>query len=242
MPSQLQPIRLWGHIGPNPPKVSIILEELGLPYEITPMETSEVKNPEYVAINPNGRVPAIHDPNTGITLWESGAILEYLIEVYDKKHQLSFAPGTLESYHAKQWLFFASTGQGPYYGQGVWFKKYHSEKVPSAVERYAKEVNRVTGVLNGHLAQQKQSHGASGDGPWLVGDKCSYADIAFIPWQMLIELALTKEEYNVDDFPYVKEWLGKMTERTAVKTAFVEKSLATVKQSVGDFPDVADSK
>lgn len=242
MPSQLQPIKLWGQSGPNPPKVSIILEELGIPYEVTPVVGSEVKRPEYIAINPNGRVPAIHDPNTCITLWESGAILEYLIEAYDKKHQLSFAPGTPESYHAKQWLYFSSTGQGPYYGQASWFKKFHSEKVPSAIERYAKEVNRVSGVLNGHLAQQKQDHGASSDGPWLVGDKYSYADIAFIPWQKLIELALTKDEYNVDDFPYVKEWLDKMTERTAVNTAFMEKAFITLKQLMGTYPDVGDSK
>lgn len=243
MSSQVQPIKVWGQYGPNPPKVAILLAELGLPYEITPVETSDVKKPEYVAINPNGRLPAIRDPNTGITLWESGAILEYLIEVYDKKHQLSFAPGSPESFHAKQWLYFSSSGQGPYYGQGIWFKKYHPENLPSAIERYIKELNRVSGVLNGHLAQQEREHGASNGGPWLVGEKYSYADIAFIPWQKLIEVVLTKDEYNVDDFPYMKAWLGKMTERKVVDRVFMEKVYVWLQQQVGTYPsDVGDSK
>lgn len=220
MSSQIEPIKIWGQAGPNPPKVGIILKELGLPYEVILIPFSDVKKPEYIAVNPNGRLPAIHDPNTGITLWESGAIMEYLIERYDTKHRLSFAPGTPESYHAKQWLYFQATGQGPYYGQLYWFKKYHSEQVPSAIERYTKEVNRVSGVLDGHLAQQKQKHdgSAGSDGPWLVGNKFSYADIAFIPWQSFLDVVLEKDEYNEDNFPHVKEWLNKMTSRETVKT------------------------
>ncbi|OCL09431.1 putative glutathione S-transferase Ure2-like protein [Glonium stellatum] len=218
MSSQIKPIKVWGQGGPNPPKVAIILGELGVPFEVIAIPFSDVKKPEYLAINPNGRLPAIQDPNTGITLWESGAIVEYLIEVYDKEHKLSFAPGTPESFLAKQWLFFQTTGQGPYYGQAVWFKKYHPEQLPSAVERYVKEINRVTGVLEGHLARQKQEHGASGDGPWLVGNKLSYADISFVPWQTIIAM-VGEDEYNVDNFPHVKEWLSKMNSHETVKTA-----------------------
>jgi glutathione S-transferase len=127
---------VWGKGGLNPLKVCIISEELGLPYEVIHIPLSDVRKPEYVAINPNGRLPAIHDPNTDITLWESGAILEYLIELYDTNNRLSFVPGTPESYHAKQWLYFQATGQGPYYGQAARFKKFHSKQVPSAIERY----------------------------------------------------------------------------------------------------------
>jgi len=127
MSAQIKPIKVWGQGGPNPPKVIFILEELDLPHEIIFVALSDVKKPEYVAINPNGRLPAIHDPNTNITLWESGAIMEYLIEHYDTQHRLSFARGTPEYYHAKQWLFFQTTGQGPYYGQAAWFIKYHPE-------------------------------------------------------------------------------------------------------------------
>lgn len=217
MSSQIEPIKVWGQGGPNPPKVAIILEELGLPYSAIPVPLSDVKKPEYLAINPNGRLPSIHDPNTGITLWESGAILEYLIERYDTNHRLSFEPGTPESYHAKQWLFFQTTGQGPYYGQAAWFKKFHSENVPSAIERYSKEVNRVSGVLDGYLAQQKEKYADGSDGPWLVGNKLSYADLAFIPYQRIIQMFLGKDEYNEDEFPHLKEWLAKMTERETVK-------------------------
>lgn len=217
MSSQLQPITLWGKGGPNPPKVLIMLEELGLPYDVNPIPLSDVKKPEYLAINPNGRVPAIHDPNTDITLWESGAILEYLVERYDTERRLSFAPGTPESYLAKQWLHFQASGQGPYYGQLFWFKRYHPEPVPSAIERYTKEINRVSGVLDGHLAQQKQKYGGDADGPWLVGNKCSYADIAFIVWQSVAGHALGKDEYDEDSFPHLKEWLGNMAKREKVK-------------------------
>ena len=220
MSSQLQPIKVWGKLGPNPPKVAILLGELGIPHEIDPIQFSDVKKPEYLAVNPNGRIPAIHDPNTDITLWESGAILEYLVERYDTEHHFSFAPGTPESYHAKQWLYFQVSGQGPYYGQAVWFKRYHPEQVPSAVERYVKEINRVSGVLEGHLAQQKQKYGGGeADGPWLVGNKYSYADIAFVVWQSMIDQALGKDEYDVDSFPHVKEWLGNMAKREKVEAA-----------------------
>lgn len=217
MASQLKPIKVWGKGGPNPPKVAIVLEELGLPYEIVPVPFSDVKKPEYLAINPNGRIPAIHDPNTDLTLWESGAILEYLIERYDTTHTLGFPPGSNESYHAKQWLFFQTTGQGPYYGQLTWFSRFHPEKIPSAIERYVKEANRVTGVLEGHLAQQKQKYGGSG-GPWLVGNKLSYADLAFIMWQSMLGKVLEKDQFDEDNFPHVKEWLGNMTSRPKVKT------------------------
>lgn len=106
MATQLKPIKVWGKGGPNPPKVQILLEALGVPHEITPLPLSEVKTPEYVAINPNGRVPAIQDPNTGLTIWESGAILEYLVDKYDVEKRISFEAGSKEFYEAKQWLFF----------------------------------------------------------------------------------------------------------------------------------------
>ena len=215
MSSELKPITLWGAGGVNPPKVLFILEELGLPYKAIPVSLADVKKSEYLAINPNGRLPAIHDPNTDITLWESGAIVEYLIERYDKNHKLSFTPGTPESWLARQWLHFQASGQGPYYGQAAWFKKFHPEPVPPALERYVKEVNRVSGVLDAYLAQQQKDGG--GDGPWLVGNKLSYADLSFIHWQKVIGAILEKDEYNLDNFPHVKDWIGRMSERAKVK-------------------------
>ena len=224
MPSSIKPIKVWGLGGPNPPKVAMIIGELGLPSVTDPIPIPDVKKPEYVAVNPNGRIPAIYDPNTDITLWESGAIIEYLTERYDPTHRLSFAPGTPESYHARQWLYFQTSGQGPYYGQAVWFKRYHKERLPSAVERYVKEINRVSGVLNGVLAEQKQKYSDGTDGPWLVGNKMSYADIAFVPWQAIANILLTKDEYDDGNYPYVKEWMGKMMAREKIGGA-MEKAM-----------------
>lgn len=215
--SNIKPIKVWGAGGPNPPKVAILLEELGIAHEIVSIQFPDLKKPDFLKINPNGRMPAIEDPNTGLTLWESGAIVEYIIEKYDTAQKLSFAPGSNDAFLAKQWLFFQVSGQGPYFGQAVWFTKFHGEKVPSAVERYTNEINRVTSVLEGHLTQQKEKN-SSGDGPWLVGNKMSYADFSFIPWQRLVGTMV--EGHKADEYPLVKEWLGKMTSRAAVKKVF----------------------
>jgi glutathione S-transferase len=106
MSSSIKPITIYGKHGPNPPKVRMLAEELGLPYELNEIGFQDVKKPDYLAINPNGRIPAIHDPNNDLTLWESGAILEYLVEKYDPERKASFESGSKESFLAKQWLFF----------------------------------------------------------------------------------------------------------------------------------------
>jgi glutathione S-transferase len=148
--------------------------------------------------------------------WESGAIIEYIIEKYDKDHKFSFKAGTDEAYYAKQWLFFQVSGQGPYYGQASWFIKFHPEQLPSAIERYTKEMNRVTGVLEGHLAKQQELYGSNGDGPWLVGNKYSFADISFVSWQNIIQMLVPKDQYDLDNFPIVKEWVAKMLAKKAI--------------------------
>lgn len=218
MSTTLKPIKVYGQQGPNPPKVAIILEELGQPYEIDPVPLADVKKPYYTIVNPNGRLPAIYDPNTDLTIWESGAIVEYLTTTYDKEYKLSFEPGTAEHWHARQWLFFQVSGQGPYYGQAAWFKKFHKEKLDSAIERYAGEVNRVSGVLDGHLKKQEEVYGSSA-GPWLVGNKMSYADLAFITYQLLTRtvMAFTKEEFDEDNYPHVKKWVANMMSREKVQ-------------------------
>ncbi|KAH8703372.1 glutathione S-transferase [Talaromyces proteolyticus] len=222
----IKPIAIYGSfIGPNPLKVALILEVLGLPHEDIEVPYGEVKSPSYLAINPNGRLPSIHDPNTGITVWESGAIIEYLIERYDttEPRKLSFAPKTPEAEHARQWLYLQTTGQGPYYGQGYWFMKFHSEKIQSAVDRYVNEAKRVTGVLDGWLAKQKEEFkGEPGDGPWLVGNKLSYADLAFIPWQRGARLGFGHLGFDAKEFPYENDWYERMINIPAVK-AMLEK-------------------
>jgi glutathione S-transferase len=219
MSTELKPIKLYGKEGPNPTKVLMVLLQLGVPHELVDIPLSDVKNPNYVALNPNGRVPTIQDPNTGIALWESGAIIEYLTERYDTNHAFSFPVGTPEYYHSKQWLFYQTSGQGPYYGQAVWFKVYHPEQLESAKDRYNKEVNRVTGVLESWLTQQEKEHagGAEFDGPWLVGNKMTFADSSFIPFQTVLGMISEKKDFDADDYPHVKDWLSRMSLRPAVK-------------------------
>ncbi|KAH6618845.1 glutathione S-transferas-like protein [Boeremia exigua] len=218
----MQPITIYGKQGPNPPKVRILCEELGLPYTLIDTLFSEVKTPAYLAINPNGRMPAIVDPNTSLTLWESGAIMQYLIDTYDVAGRLSFAPGSNDAHLARQWLHFQNSGQGPYYGQAVWFTKYHPEVVESARARYCREIERVTGVLDGHLRAQEA--GEDG-GKWLVGGKCSYADLAFLPWQVWAGKVLG-DTTDLSEFTEVAAWVERMGAREKVAIAFPEASSA----------------
>lgn len=104
------------------------------------------------------------------------------------------------------------------YGQLMWFQNYHPEKVPSAVERYEKEVHRVTSLLDEHLKQQHESGASGADGPWMVGGKLSYADLVFLPWQCIIVGVLGKlGRWNEEKYPFVKEWMGRMMKREGIK-------------------------
>lgn len=215
----LQPIKLYGHgPGPNPWKVVMVFEELGLPYTNQIVDFADMKKEPYESINPNGRVPAIEDPNTGITLWESGAILEYLVETYDKDNKISFAAGSQDYFLAKQWLHFQMSGQGPYFGQAVWFTRYHPEKIQSAQDRYINEIRRVSGVLNRSLADKE----------FLVGNKFSYVDLAFIPWFRITAL------FNIDlekDFPNVSAWLKRQEARPAIEKSMKDRDAAVAAYS-----------
>jgi glutathione S-transferase len=106
-----------------------------------------MKQPAYESIDPDDRVPSIQDPNPGITLWEPGAIIEYLVFKCHKGHKISFEPNCTEPYHARQWLHYQGSGQGPYFGRAVWFKMYHSERLQSAYDRYVGEIRRASGVF-----------------------------------------------------------------------------------------------
>jgi glutathione S-transferase len=222
MSTEIKPIRAYGgFLGPNPLKVCIVLTLLDLPYEVVPVKFDQIKEPEYVAINPNGRLPAIHDPNTGLTIWESGAIIEYLIERYDTEEprKLSFPKFSAEAEETRSFLYLQATGQGPYYGQAVWFKNYHDEKIPSAIDRYVNEAKRVTGVLEARLAKQKDVYKDNlEDGPWLVGNKVSYADVSFIPWQKGALTMFAENGFNADDFPLVSDWLKRMYAQKGVQS------------------------
>ena len=193
----------------------MILEELNLPYTHKMIEFPDMKKEPYESINPNGRVPSIQDPNTGTTLWESGAIIEYLVETYDKQHKISFAPGSKEYYETKQWLFYQVSGQGPYFGQAVWFTLYHPEKLPSAVDRYVNEIRRVSGVLD-RVLQDKE---------FLVGGKFSYADAAFVTGYAI--MFLWADRFNLEtEFPHLNAWLERIKVRPAIAKILQDREAA----------------
>ncbi|RMY00740.1 hypothetical protein D0868_08851 [Hortaea werneckii] len=172
-------IHLYTTQTPNGIKISILLEELGLPYQHTKIDISKntQKEPWFLAINPNGRIPALTDKFTDgqpIRLFESGSIMQYLVARYDTSHTLSFPAGSREAVEMTNWLFFMNAGVGPMQGQANHFTRYAPEQIPYGVNRYQNETRRLYGVLDKHLADSKAEY--------LVGNKCSIADIAHWGW------------------------------------------------------------
>ncbi|KAF7185703.1 Glutathione S-transferase-like protein tpcF [Pseudocercospora fuligena] len=191
--------------------ILIILEELQIPYELEEIPFAEIKQEPYISLNPNGRVPTIEDPNTGITLWESGAIIEYLVETYDKGKTLQYTSSP-EKYLQSQWSYFQTSGQGPYFGQLGWFSIYHPEKIPSVLDRYKGEVRRVLGVIDAHLTKTGQDY--------LVGEKLSYVDLMFVPWHEIAPKLLMGEGF-LDEWektwPKTWDWHQKLMAREGVQ-------------------------
>lgn len=193
---------------PNGWKITIMLEETALPYRIIPVNIGrgEQFKPEFLAISPNNRMPAIVDddpPGGGapISIFESGAILIYLAE---KTGQLM--PKDLRGrFDVLQWLMWQMGGLGPMAGQAHHFRGYAPEKLPYAIDRYTNEVNRLYGVMNKRLA----------DRPFLAGDY-SIADIACWGWVLPYE----RQGQNIDDFPHLKRWFFEMKARPAVERGF----------------------
>ncbi|PSD78967.1 hypothetical protein C7G52_19095, partial [Acinetobacter baumannii] len=204
----------------NPWNVVQILEELDLPYNHIFVDMSTVKQEPYTKINPNGRLPAIEDPNTGITLWESGAIIEYLIETYDKDHKIS-STSLPEKFLEKQYLHFQMSGQGPYYGQWAWFKLFHKEQVPSALDRYEEQTLRVMGVLDNILEGKE----------YLVGNKASYADLSFIAWESTIHMFFADRMDQIKAYKNYWAWYERLTARPATKKVFKLRQEATAQNS-----------
>jgi GST-like protein len=191
----------WGT--PNGKKVSIMLEEVGLPYEVHPvnLQQGDQLKPEYLAINPNNKIPAIIDdegPNgTPFTLFESGAILMYLAEKSGK-----LWPGDMRRrYTVIQWLMFQMGGVGPIFGQANYFYRLE-EKVPYAIERFHKEARRLYNVLDQELARKD----------YLAGEY-SIADIATYPWVWRHEMHHVK----LEEYPNVKRWYDAISQRPAVQ-------------------------
>lgn len=220
-----QPITIWvTPAGPNPWKVVMFAEELKAPYQIKSITFPETKLPPFIDLNPNGRVPAIEDPNTGITLWETGAILLYLVERYDVSKTYTY-DSLIERSLCHQWLMFQISGQGPYFGQLAWFNHFHPEKVPSVITRFDKEMHRVLAVLE--TALKTSSSG------WLVGDKVTYADMAFIWWNEMTQLASKAEKNPLDDYPAVQAWHKRMTSRPSFARTSQLRAEAMQQQNLG---------
>ena len=192
----------WGT--PNGRKVSVMLEECGLPYKVHKINIGRDEQfaPDYLKLNPNGKIPAIVDPDgpggKPYSMMESGAILIYLAEKTGKF--LSKDPA--ERYLALQWLMFQMGGVGPMFGQVHHFVRSAKEQVPYAINRYNKEKDRLYGVLNARL----------GEAPYLAGDY-SIADIATLPWVSRHEWHHTK----LEEFPHVKRWFDTLMARPAVQ-------------------------
>ena len=206
-------IDLYTWTTPNGRKVSIALEEFGLPYKAHPIDISKNEQfaPAFLKISPNNRIPAIVDNDNGMSLFESGAILIYLA---DKTGKLMPKEGE-GRYRAMEWLMWQMGGIGPMLGQVHHFVKYNKGKAPYAEERYSKEAQRLYGVLDRRLEGRE----------FLVGDY-SIADIATWPWISRFEW----QEIDLAKFPNVKRWYTTIASRPAVQRGY------KVPKDVGDIP------
>jgi GSH-dependent disulfide-bond oxidoreductase len=196
-------IQLYTWATPNGKKASIMLEEIGMPYEVHPINIGQGDQfkPEYLAINPNNKIPSIIDPDgpggKSFTLFESGAILMYLAEKSGKLWPADMR----QRYTVIQWLMFQMGGVGPMFGQANYFYRLE-EKIPFAIERFHKEALRLYAVLEKALGKSE----------FLAGEY-SIADIATYPWVWRHEMHHVK----LEDFPKVKRWYDNISNRPAVK-------------------------
>jgi len=205
---------------PNGHKVHIMLEECGLAYRAIPVNigAGDQFKPEFLAISPNNKIPAITDPDgpdgRPISLFESGAILVYLAGKTGR-----FLPaGDREKYEVLQWLMFQMGGVGPMLGQAHHFRIYAPEKIAYAVDRYSNEARRLYGVIDKRLARS----------PWLGGREYSIADIATFPWLRSWE----NQGVVLDDYPHLKAWFERIAARPAVQRGV--KVLAEYRKPIRD--------
>jgi GSH-dependent disulfide-bond oxidoreductase len=201
-------IELYYWTTPNGHKITIFLEEAGLPYRIVPVNISkgEQFRPEFLRISPNNRIPALVDdaPAGGgrpVSVFESGAILQYLAE----KTGMFLPKDLYDRVEVMQWLFWQMGGLGPMAGQNHHFGQYAPEKIPYAIERYVNETNRLYGVLDKRFANRE----------FVAGDY-SIADMASYPWVVPYE----RQGQKLDDFPNLKRWFETIRARLAVVRAY----------------------
>ncbi|WP_332116660.1 glutathione S-transferase N-terminal domain-containing protein [Azorhizobium caulinodans] len=202
--AQQQPIELLYWPTPNGWKVSIMLEECGLPYEIKLVNIGKGDQfaPDFLAVSPNNKIPAIIDPNgpggTPISVFESGAILQYL----GRKTGKFYPTDERQRVEVEEWLYWQVSGLGPMAGQAHHFRLYAPEKIPYAVSRYTNEVHRLYGVMNKRLEDRE----------FLAGD-FSIADIACIGWAKLWE----RQGQDIAEFPHLGRWIETVKARPGVQ-------------------------
>jgi GST-like protein len=205
-PARQQPIDLYYWSTPNGYKISIMLEECRLPYRVIPVNISKGDQfkPEFLAISPNNRIPAIvdHEGPGGkpISIFESGAILQYL----GRKTGKFYPASERARVEVDQWLMWQMGGLGPMAGQAHHFRIYAPEKLPYAIDRYTNECHRLYGVMNKRLADRE----------FLAG-KYSIADIACVGWTSRWE----RQGVDINEFPHLKRWLETILARPAVDRA-----------------------
>jgi GST-like protein len=206
-------IDLYTWTTPNGRKVSIMLEELGLPYTSHPIDIGkdEQFKPEFLKISPNNRIPAIVDRDNGYHLMESGAIMMYLAEKTGKL----MPKDPDKRYRVTEWLMWQMGGIGPMLGQVHHFVKYNKGKAPYAEERYLKEAHRLYGVLDRRLAGREY-----------VADEYSIADIAIWPWISRFEW----QTIDLGQYANVKRWYVAIANRPAVRRGY------DVPKKVSDIP------
>ncbi|KAJ7498987.1 glutathione S-transferase [Mycena latifolia] len=217
MASSTKPFLLYTGPTPNGHKVSVYLEELkalypNVDYDVEKIDisTNRQKEPWFIALNPNGRIPVLVDRSrNNFVVFETAAILLYLAQHYDKNKQFFFDAEANPNEYSEmlQWIFFAHGGVGPMQGQANHFNRSAPEDIPYAKKRYIDETKRLYGVLEIRLT----------DRDWLVGPgrgKLSIADLNVIPWVRIHKYAGVD---SIDEFPNVKAWLERTLERPAVQ-------------------------
>ena len=203
-------IRFYYHPTPNPAKVSLFLAETGLEYEVIPVDTSKGEQhlTAFLAINPNGKVPAIVDTDgpggREARVFDSTAILLYL---GDKTGRFVGTPANRPE--LLSWLFFVATGLGPFSGQAVHFQRMAPEGLDYAVNRYRREIERHYSVLDNHLAGRT----------YIVGDDYTIADMSAWGWVDRVTFVLPGSDDPLNAYPNIKRWFGQIDARDAVATA-----------------------
>ena len=216
-------IDLYYWTTPNGHKLTIFLEEAGLAYTLRPINISQGEQfaPEFLAIAPNNRIPAIvdHQPSEGgapLPMFESGAILFYLAEKISR-----FIPKQARArWDCLQWLFWQMAGLGPMAGQNHHFALYAPEKLPYAIDRYVKETGRLYGVLNKRLADRE-----------FIAGEYSIADMASYPWVLP-----ARQGQDMADFPHLRRWKDTIAARPAVQRAYA------IAEEVNTQPAISDEK